>query len=153
MVNSRTFSGVKTTLFSISDTASPDLPPGAVSATSISCPGRTVQTTSRSISATDPKVPDHFVQIEERNGKTVPDPEQQLDPGFDLTPDSYSKFIAWHLGRFAQQSFASGVFPTDEMFQDKARRLVYGSDDNWEQTIADNEQWIATFRRQRLSKQ
>jgi hypothetical protein len=103
-------------------------------------------------SATDPTVPDHFAQIEERNGKAVPDPEQQLDPGFDLTPDSYTKFLAWHLGRFAQQSFASGVFPTDEMFQGEARRLVYGSDDNWEQTIADNEQWIATFRRQHLSK-
>ncbi|VTT84003.1 unnamed protein product [Fusarium fujikuroi] len=75
-------------------------------------------------SATDPTVPDHFAQIEERNGKTVPDPEQQLDPGFDLTPDSYTKFLTWHLGRFAQQSFASGVFPTDEMFQGEARRLV-----------------------------
>ncbi|SCN97943.1 uncharacterized protein FFB20_10543 [Fusarium fujikuroi] len=104
-------------------------------------------------SATDPTVPDHFAQIEERNGKTVPDPEQQLDPGFDLTPDSYTKFLTWHLGRFAQQSFASGVFPTDEMFQGEARRLVYGNDDNWEQTIADNEQWIATFRRQHLSKE
>ncbi|KAJ4045216.1 hypothetical protein NW756_009680 [Fusarium oxysporum] len=103
-------------------------------------------------SATDPKVPDHFAQIEERNGKNLPDPEQQLDPGFDLTPDSYTKFLAWHLGRFAQQSFASGVFPTDEMFQGEARRLFYGSDDKWEQTIADNEQWIATFRRQHLSK-
>ncbi|KAF5597746.1 uncharacterized protein FSUBG_8396 [Fusarium subglutinans] len=104
-------------------------------------------------SATDPTVPDHFAQIEERNGKPVPDPEQQqIDPGFELTPDSYTKFLAWHLGRFAQQSFASGVFPTDEMFQGEARRLVYGSDDNWEQTIADNEQWIATFRRQHLSK-
>ncbi|QGI68658.1 hypothetical protein CEK26_012617 [Fusarium fujikuroi] len=60
-------------------------------------------------SATDPTVPDHFAQIEERNGKTVPDPEQQLDPGFDLTPDSYTKFLTWHLGRFAQQSFASGM--------------------------------------------
>ncbi|KAK2933420.1 Zinc finger C2H2-type [Fusarium oxysporum f. sp. vasinfectum] len=87
-----------------------------------------------------------------REGKNLPDPEQQLDPGFDLTPDSYTKFLAWHLGRFAQQSFASGVFPTDEMFQGEARRLFYGSDDKWEQTIADNEQWIATFRRQHLSK-
>ncbi|KAF5970441.1 hypothetical protein FCOIX_10425 [Fusarium coicis] len=105
-------------------------------------------------SATDPTVPDHFAQIEERNGKLVPDPKQeQVDPGFELTPDSYTKFLAWHLGRFAQQSFASGVFPTDEMFQGEARRLVYGSDDNWEQTIADNEQWIATFRRQHLSNE
>ncbi|KAF5562130.1 hypothetical protein FNAPI_3342 [Fusarium napiforme] len=105
-------------------------------------------------SATDPTVPDHFAQMEERSGKLVPDVEQeQADPGFELTPDSYTKFLAWHLGRFAQQSFASGVFPTDEMFQGEARRLVYGSDDNWEQTIADNEQWIATFRRQHLSKE
>jgi hypothetical protein len=106
-------------------------------------------------SATDPTVPDHLAQIEERIGKAVdpgPDPGQQHDHGFDLTPDSYTKFLAWHLGRFAQQSFASGVFPTDEMFQGEARRLVYGSDDNWEQTIADNQEWIATFRRQHLSK-
>ncbi|KAG5801496.1 hypothetical protein H9Q71_013920 [Fusarium xylarioides] len=104
-------------------------------------------------SATDPKVPDHLAQIEERIGKPVPDLEQQqVDPRFKLTPDSYTKFLTWHLGRFAQQSFASGVFPTDEMFQGEARRLLYGSDDNWEQTIADNEQWIAAFRRQHLSK-
>ncbi|KAG5748816.1 hypothetical protein H9Q70_008495 [Fusarium xylarioides] len=104
-------------------------------------------------SATDPKVPDHLAQIEERISKPIPDPEQrQVDPGFELTPDSYTKFLTWHLGRFAQQSFASGVFPTDEMFQGEARRLLYGSDDNWEQTIADNEQWITTFRRQHLSK-
>lgn len=50
------------------------------------------------------------------------------------------------LGRFARHQMSLGVVPTDQMFQDESRRLVYGSDDSWNQTIADNAEWLRDFR-------
>ncbi|KNG84587.1 hypothetical protein ANOM_007888 [Aspergillus nomiae NRRL 13137] len=106
-------------------------------------------------SATDPATLDHLSQIYQRNGEIYSD--QQLDavasegdPLFDLTPTSYMRWVTFRLGRFAQQSIANGIFPTDKMFQDESRRLVYGDKDAWEQTVADNNEWLAAFRRQCL---
>ncbi|KAB8072161.1 hypothetical protein BDV29DRAFT_158826 [Aspergillus leporis] len=89
-------------------------------------------------SATDPGTIDHLSQMYQRNGETFSN--QQLDvfdsgsgPSFDLTPTSFPRWLAFRLGRFAQQSIANGIFPTDQMFQDESRRLVYGSKDAWEQ--------------------
>jgi hypothetical protein len=39
-----------------------------------------------------------------------------------------------------------GVVPTDEMFQVEARRLLFDSEDQWNQTMADNLEWLAKFR-------
>ncbi|KAI8648982.1 hypothetical protein NCS55_01471400 [Fusarium keratoplasticum] len=112
-------------------------------------------------SATDPRVPDHLSQMTQghqgpldaaHQGDGMPQ-TAGLNPTFEVTPTSYTRYLAWHLGRFAQQSIATGIFPTDQMFQDEARRLVYGNDDNWEQTIADNGEWLASFRRQHLDEQ
>ncbi|KAK6831956.1 hypothetical protein RU639_002743 [Aspergillus parasiticus] len=106
-------------------------------------------------SATDPATLDHLSQIYQRNGEIYS--EQQLDaidsegdPSFDLTPTSYLRWMTFRLGRFAQQSIANGIFPTDKMFQDESRRLVYGDKDAWEQTVADNNEWLTAFRRQCL---
>ncbi|KAE8364593.1 hypothetical protein BDV27DRAFT_112963 [Aspergillus caelatus] len=106
-------------------------------------------------SATDPATLDHLSQIYQRNGEIYS--EQQLDavdsegdPLFDLTPTSYLRWVTFRLGRFAQQSIANGIFPTDKMFQDESRRLVYGDKDAWEQTVADNNEWLTAFRRQCL---
>ncbi|QMW45768.1 hypothetical protein G4B11_009223 [Aspergillus flavus] len=106
-------------------------------------------------SATDPATLDHLSQIYQRNGEIYS--EHQLDainsegdPSFDLTPTSYLRWMTFRLGRFAQQSIANGIFPTDKMFQDESRRLVYGDKDAWEQTVADNNEWLTAFRRQCL---
>ncbi|KAJ5114408.1 hypothetical protein NUU61_000167 [Penicillium alfredii] len=108
-------------------------------------------------SATDPRTLDHLSQIFQRNGQQY-STDQQVEgidsasgPSFDLTPTSYPKWLAFRLGRFAQQTIANGIFPTDQMFQDESRRLVYGSEDAWEQTMADNDEWMMSFRRQHLS--
>ncbi|KAF4979005.1 hypothetical protein FDECE_18126 [Fusarium decemcellulare] len=112
-------------------------------------------------SATDPRVPDHLSQMTQghqglldaaNQGDGMPQ-TPGFNPTFEVTPTSYTRYLAWHLGRFAQQNIATGIFPTDQMFQDEARRLVYGNDDNWEQTIADNGEWLASFRRQHLDEQ
>lgn len=112
-------------------------------------------------SATDPRTPDHMSQIFQASQMSHLQQPQvddhasrdtRLGPGFELTPNTYTKYLAWHLGRFAQQSIAGGVFPTDDMFQEEARRLLYGDKDGWEQTIVDNGEWLAEFRRQHLDQ-
>jgi hypothetical protein len=64
----------------------------------------------------------------------------------NLSLDSYTQVLTRHLRHFAQQQMTLGVVPSDEMFQLEARRLLYDSDDPWNQTIADHPQWLATFR-------
>lgn len=109
-------------------------------------------------SATDPRTVDHIAQIYQRHREDIPEepdgkrPEPDLSegaaPSFDLSATSYPKWLAFWLGRFAQTCIAQGVVPTDQMFQDESRRLVYGDQDAWEQTIADNEQWLSDFVKQ-----
>ncbi|KAH7145432.1 hypothetical protein B0J13DRAFT_553508 [Dactylonectria estremocensis] len=106
-------------------------------------------------SATDPRTTDHLSQIlqehalndgpgDQRGHETF----QPSQPVVELSPTTYASFLALHLGRFAQRKISEGICPTDQMFQDEARRLVYGSADGWEHTIVDNTEWISTFRRQ-----
>jgi hypothetical protein len=61
-------------------------------------------------------------------------------------------WITRGMARFAQRQMRLGVIPTDAMFQNEARRLIYGSEDGWEQTIADNGEWLANFRTQIVEK-
>jgi hypothetical protein len=64
----------------------------------------------------------------------------------ELASMTFSQFIAFYLGRYAQYQMQMGIIPTDKMFQDEARRLQFGTTDPWERTIADNEDWLSTFR-------
>ncbi|PSK42040.1 3-demethylubiquinone-9 3-O-methyltransferase [Elsinoe australis] len=67
---------------------------------------------------------------------------QQKDMG------SFAQILALHLGRFAREQVAAGVFPSDELFQREARRVLYGDEDEWNQSIADNSIWLDHIRRQ-----
>jgi hypothetical protein len=51
------------------------------------------------------------------------------------------------LGGYADQQLSLGIFPTDQMLQDQARIVIFGSDDPWNQTSADNAQWLEIFKR------
>ncbi|PYH39505.1 putative homeobox and C2H2 transcription factor [Aspergillus neoniger CBS 115656] len=42
---------------------------------------------------------------------------------------------------------AAGTIPTDRMIQDEGRRIIYGSDDPWNQTCADNSTWLSLLKR------
>ncbi|KAK2810042.1 hypothetical protein FQN50_003236 [Emmonsiellopsis sp. PD_5] len=50
-----------------------------------------------------------------------------------------SAYIGRHVG--------SGTIPTDSEIQDEARRIIYGSDDPWNQTCADNPVWLSVLKR------
>ncbi|THY14613.1 hypothetical protein D6D02_04246 [Aureobasidium pullulans] len=58
------------------------------------------------------------------------------------------ELLTWHLGRYAQEQMKAGVVPTDEMFQQESRRLWFDSDDPWNQTFADDTQWMEIFRQE-----
>ncbi|KAJ5305126.1 uncharacterized protein N7443_004786 [Penicillium atrosanguineum] len=61
--------------------------------------------------------------------------------------NTFLEVVTMHLGQFARQNMSQGIIPTDEMFQREARRVLYDSDDPWNQTFADNPEWISNFRR------
>lgn len=52
-----------------------------------------------------------------------------------------------HLTRYAQEQMKRGTIPTDDLFQQESRRLLYDCEDAWNQTIADNSEWLTAFRR------
>ncbi|OQE36929.1 hypothetical protein PENCOP_c011G04442 [Penicillium coprophilum] len=113
-------------------------------------------------SATNGQVQDHLSQMLSRatfNNETGDDNDgQHHEEQPDMTSliseyktqnfslDSYTQVLTRHLSHFAQQQMVLGVVPSDEMFQLEARRLLFDSDDPWNQTIADHPQWLATFR-------
>lgn len=74
---------------------------------------------------------------------------QESTPG-DLTEESdipgFLDVFTRHLSRYARKQMEVGIVPTDEMFQKEARRVLFDSEDAWDQTIADNPDWLASFR-------
>jgi hypothetical protein len=59
----------------------------------------------------------------------------------------FADVLTRHLARFARQQMLLGNLPTDEMFQRESRRVLYhDADDAWNQTVADDPEWIREFR-------
>ncbi|KAK3071260.1 hypothetical protein LTR53_008942 [Teratosphaeriaceae sp. CCFEE 6253] len=66
--------------------------------------------------------------------------------------DYGSKATCWEiltvrLGKYANEMARSGTVLTDEMLQTRARRILYESDDTWNQTAADNPEWLDLFKK------
>ncbi|KAF7588199.1 hypothetical protein BBP40_006018 [Aspergillus hancockii] len=110
-------------------------------------------------SATNTHVHDHFAQISSRahyineERKTTQDhAPQDVQSGtakqnFSMSElSSFTQVLTLHLSRYAQEKVKQGVIPTDEMFQQEARRVLYDPEDSWNQTIADNPEWLSAFR-------
>ncbi|KAL1600427.1 hypothetical protein SLS60_006812 [Paraconiothyrium brasiliense] len=70
----------------------------------------------------------------------------------ERSPHPYAtcwEVLTLRLGRFARQHMEQhgpGSI-TDAMLQSEARRILYDSDDAWEQTAADNPEWLNLFRK------
>lgn len=63
-----------------------------------------------------------------------------------------SKVTSWEiltvkLGKYVKAQSERGVVLTDEMLQSAARQALYGSDDSWNQTCADNPEWLDLFKK------
>ena len=103
-------------------------------------------------SATDYNVRDHLDQITARVHGEETFTEQTELPALDEIPprsqlSSFTEVLTKHLSQYAQRQMKLGIVPTDEMFQRESRRIVYDTEDSWNQSIADNSEWLDAFRR------
>jgi hypothetical protein len=52
------------------------------------------------------------------------------------------------LTAYIEQQKQLGIIPTDKELQDKGRMIIYNDEDPWNQTAADNPQWLECLRQQ-----
>ncbi|KAK6082530.1 C2H2 type zinc finger domain-containing protein [Seiridium cupressi] len=79
-------------------------------------------------------------------------PPRSLRPGpYFLNDANCYQRLAKDLGRFAASAMSvhnpNCHIPTDEELQHQARWIVYDDDDPWNQTAADNAEWLQRFKR------
>jgi len=67
----------------------------------------------------------------------------------DSTIHNYSRLEA-ELAEYVRTKRAEGVDPDDADLQREARIIIYEFDDDWNQTAADNPQWLAAFKQRHL---
>ncbi|KAJ4402120.1 hypothetical protein N0V91_007481 [Didymella pomorum] len=113
-------------------------------------------------SATNPASRDHFNQmlsLLDQEGMLSLQPQNQTGAsGPNLmalpklvendTPYMFADVLAQHLSQFARNNIMKGIMPTDEMFQREARRVAFGDEDGWNQTLADNREWLKSWKQQ-----
>jgi hypothetical protein len=57
------------------------------------------------------------------------------------------EILTVRLGLFVKERMMQGIPITDEMLQAQARWIIYESDDTWNQTSADNQEWLELFKK------
>jgi len=57
------------------------------------------------------------------------------------------EILTIRLGLFVKERLQAGIVPTDCMLQRQARWILYENDDNWNQTAADNQEWLELFKK------
>ncbi|POR39350.1 Homeobox protein 4 [Tolypocladium paradoxum] len=78
---------------------------------------------------------------------------RSTDPrSIDSTIHSYSR-LECELTDFLRLKRSMGVEPTDEDLQKQARIIIYEFDDGWNQTAADNMQWLDSFKKRHPPEQ
>lgn len=108
-------------------------------------------------SATSAEVRDQYAQVTARfqeltGGGNAPEaetraPETERASGDrNLQFDTFMESFTRHLSRYARAQMQNGIVPTDEMFQQESRRILFDTHDAWDQTIADNPEWLSSFR-------
>lgn len=100
-------------------------------------------------SATNPHSRDQYQQICSRIKGAAQD--APIEPVTDDTQlsgiNAFTEMLTLHLSRFARELMSRGVVPTDEMFQQESRRVCFSDcEDSWNQTVADNPEWLRDFR-------
>ncbi|KAL6861066.1 C2H2 type zinc finger-containing protein [Trichoderma novae-zelandiae] len=84
----------------------------------------------------------HLPRSEDVQHKSI----RSTDPNsIDSTIHNYSRLES-ELVAFLRQQRSRGREPTDEELQRQARVTIYEFDDGWNQTVADNHEWLAAFR-------
>ncbi|KAH7135602.1 hypothetical protein B0J11DRAFT_518746 [Dendryphion nanum] len=79
-------------------------------------------------------------------------PEHTSSASVSPIPHPYAtcwEILTLRLGRFARQhmeKYGPNTI-TDQLLQEESRRILYGTDDAWEQTAADNPEWLNLFKK------
>jgi hypothetical protein len=132
-----------------------EFPPSIAAQVTHALPPYLIGTESVSLvpfSATDSNTRDHFLHISSnagiKHGPAETQPPQSLPENFTSQSEisSFTQVLTMHLSRYAQEQMKKGIIPTDDMFQQESRRLLYDCEDRWNQTVADNGQWLSAFR-------
>ena len=71
---------------------------------------------------------------------------------YDFSRPNLENSTCWEvltvrLGRFVREQMQAGIYPSDELIQGEARRILFESDDTWNQTAADNPEWLDLFKK------
>ncbi|PTB73076.1 hypothetical protein M440DRAFT_1340458 [Trichoderma longibrachiatum ATCC 18648] len=91
----------------------------------------------------------HLPRSEDVQHKSI----RSKDPNsIDSTIHNYSRLES-ELVAFLKQQRSRGREPTDEELQRQARITIYEFDDGWNQTVADNHEWLAAFRQRNAPDQ
>ncbi|PTB63932.1 hypothetical protein BBK36DRAFT_1125494 [Trichoderma citrinoviride] len=91
----------------------------------------------------------HLPRSEDVQHKSI----RSKDPNsIDSTIHNYSR-LETELVAFLKQQRSKGREPTDEELQRQARVTIYEFDDGWNQTVADNHEWLAAFRQRNPPEQ
>ncbi|GFP53541.1 homeobox protein 4 [Trichoderma asperellum] len=84
----------------------------------------------------------HLPRSEDVQHKSI----RSRDPNsIDSTIHNYSR-VESELAAFLREERSMGREPTDHELQRQARIIVYEFDDGWNQTVADNHEWLAAFK-------
>lgn len=67
----------------------------------------------------------------------------------DITIHNEKRLEA-ELSEYVQHKTSAGVVPTDADLQRQARMIIYGVDDGWNQTVADNAAWLTDFKNRHM---
>jgi len=57
------------------------------------------------------------------------------------------EILTLRLGEYVKEQLELGIIPTNDMLQRQARWILFESDDAWNQTAADNREWLELFKK------
>ncbi|KAI7000048.1 hypothetical protein KC367_g5636 [Hortaea werneckii] len=77
----------------------------------------------------------------------LPDANVANSHDFSTSVPSPFEHLVSELGKFVISQKALNITISDQALQQRARIIVYGEDDPWNQTAADNSQWLDLFKR------
>ncbi|KAF7590768.1 hypothetical protein BBP40_002384 [Aspergillus hancockii] len=71
-------------------------------------------------------------------------------PSIMDVPNALSRYIDLRrdIIAYIREQASAGIHVTDEMVQDKARQIAYGSNDPFDQTYADDPRWVTALRKE-----
>ncbi|MBE3044205.1 homeobox domain-containing protein [Candidatus Bathyarchaeota archaeon] len=95
-------------------------------------------------------MPPYLIGLESRNFEPFSASRGGVRAGHSVAdkpaPPTVYQLLTAQLGDFVQVSRTDGVGITNDTIQRQARLIIYGDDDPWNQTPADNPEWMNLFK-------